>query len=467
MKYYQNVKREYNPPVDLQVLGNTYNTLQQGHLKAVELGSKLRTEIANLPLNEKESQFKQELGDQIEKIIEDNSVGGNAYYSLDELIKAQGDIARNPELLNKLQAQADYKTYTAGIDANNELTADMKEYYKEMNPYKNGDIVDEKGNKVGYDNTFKWNPNKTPTKVFDINKFITEGIKRAVPEFTDYNSTVWLDSSGKATTDPLKALDGKVFYTINGQREVLSKEKIIESINSVIDSTPGARESIQQDYDVALWKYRKNQEAGIENELIDSPILDANGSLLTPDQYKDSLISRAASVSAYVKGSPKRTYGSGLESYKAYQRNGGFGGNSSGSSKGTKTNIARNFYDIGANPFNLAIDRNLGEQYTIQKNDSKRAINEILAFRGLEVDDYNIDDTVKSIMNSPNISSQEKNSIIKYYREYEQSVAGLEATKSALNDSDKEKLDFGLRIMGGERPNANKTKYDKDYYKYR
>ena len=49
MKFYQNVKRDLVPPVDLQVLGNTYNTLQQGHIKAVELGSQLRTQIANLP----------------------------------------------------------------------------------------------------------------------------------------------------------------------------------------------------------------------------------------------------------------------------------------------------------------------------------------------------------------------------------------------------------------------------------
>lgn len=466
MKFYQNVKRDIIPPVDLTVLGNTYNTLQEGHLKAIELGSKLRTQIANLPLNEKESAFKEQLGNEIEEVIDNNSVGGNAYYALDELIKSQGDIARNPELINKLQAQADYKSYIDAIDNNKELTGDMKEYYKEMNPYRNGDILDKDGNKVGYDNTFKWQSTKNPTKVFDVNDFILQGIKLAAPEFIDYNSTTFLDANGNVTTDPAKALDGKVFYTVNGQREVLSKEKIIESINSVIDSTPGARESIQQDYDVALWKYRKNQEEGIENELINSPILDANGSLLTSEEYKNNLISRAASVSAYVKGSPKRTYGSGLESYKAYQRGEGFGGKLS-TGKGNKTDIQRNFYDLGSNPFNLSINRNLGKQYTVQKNDSKNAINELLAFRGLEVNDDNIDDTLNSLINSPNVSPQEKNALIKYYRQYEESIGGLESAKSVLNESDRDKLDFGLRITGGERPNANKTKYDKNYYKYK
>lgn len=462
MKFYQNVKRDITPPIDLSVLGNTYNTLQQGHIKAVELGSQLRTQIANLPLNEKESQFKEELGNEIERVIEGNSIGGNAYYALDELIKAQGDIARNPELINKLQAQADYKSYIDAIDNNKELTGDMKEYYKEINPYKNGDILDKDGNKVGYDNTFKWQATKNPTKVFDINEFIVKGIKLASPDYIDYNSTTFVDANGNVTRDPLKALDGQVFYTVNGQREILSKEKIIESINNVINSTPGARESIQQDYDVALWKYKKNQEAGLDSELLNSPIVDANGSLLTPQQYMDSLISRAASISAYVKGGPKTTYNSNLAAQRAaYLKNGVRNGTTKGNS--VKQEAAREFYFRGNNNFNLVVTRNLGKEYTEQKNAAVGALAEL----GFDYKSKTFEDDIKQAISDPNISSDIKKQIKSLYREYEFAVNGLQSAKSNLSESDADKLDFGLRITGGERPDANKTKYDKDYQRFK
>ena len=245
MKYYQNVERPILPPVDLSIMQKTYDTLEQGHLKGVELASKLRSAIAQLPLNESEQAYKDELASGIEQVITENSFAGNAYYAIPDLIKAQGDIDSNPVLINKINAQADYKAYQDMIDSNKELSADAKEYYKEMNPYRNGQKED-----GTYDTTFKWQPSAFPTKVYDINDFIDQGIRRAAEEYTDYNSTVWLDADGNITRDPAKALDGQVYYTVGGQKVVLSKDKIIDAINTVINATPGGNESIQQDYNV-------------------------------------------------------------------------------------------------------------------------------------------------------------------------------------------------------------------------
>ena len=92
MKYYNNVFRPIAPPVDMSILQNTYNTLEQGHLKGVELASKLRSEIAQLPLNESEQPYKDELASGIEQVITENSFNENAYYAIPDLVKAQGDI---------------------------------------------------------------------------------------------------------------------------------------------------------------------------------------------------------------------------------------------------------------------------------------------------------------------------------------------------------------------------------------
>ena len=109
MKYYQNVERPILPPVDLSIMQKTYDTLEQGHLKGVELASKLRSAIAQLPLNESEQAYKDELASGIEQVITENSFAGNAYYAIPDLIKTQGDIDSNPVLINKINAQADYK----------------------------------------------------------------------------------------------------------------------------------------------------------------------------------------------------------------------------------------------------------------------------------------------------------------------------------------------------------------------
>ena len=158
MKYYQNVERPILPPVDLSIMQKTYDTLEQGHLKGVELASKLRSAIAQL--HESEQAYKDELASGIEQVITENSFAGNAYYAIPDLIKTQGDIDSNPVLINKINAQADYKAYQDMIDSNKELSADAKEYYKEMNPYRNGQKED-----GSYDTTFKWQPSSFWKKI--------------------------------------------------------------------------------------------------------------------------------------------------------------------------------------------------------------------------------------------------------------------------------------------------------------
>lgn len=466
MKYYQNVERPILGPVDLSVLQNTYNTLEQGHIKGVELASKLRTAIAELPLNESEEGYKDELASGIEQVINDNAFNGNAYYAIPELIKAQGDISSNPILRNKIQAQADYKAYQDSIDANKELSADAKEYYKEMNPYKNGQKED-----GTYDTTFKWNPISNPTKVYDINDFIDQGIRRAAEEYTDYNSTVWLDANGNVTRDPKAALDGQIYYTVGGQKVVLRKEKIIDAINTVINSTPGANESIQQDYNVYKWKYNKNKSSNPDEVLI-SPITDNNGEILTPEGFKQKLISEAASQAAYSKGSPKTTYGQGLASFKKYK-----------AQQEAQERVINNSYGYGdylgygnyrenvSSPGNIIVEKNIGKDAIDTKGRLEQEINDTFNFiyrNNNEIDKTgSIKDKVETVINDPNVSQSEKNTLKNYYNAYEESLLNIEAFKENLNSKDKEKFDFGSAITNpGATLDIKRSKYDKKAMNY-
>lgn len=47
-------------PVNLDVAGKAYDTLEQGHLKAIDTASAVQAELAKLDLNEAEDEWRQQ-----------------------------------------------------------------------------------------------------------------------------------------------------------------------------------------------------------------------------------------------------------------------------------------------------------------------------------------------------------------------------------------------------------------------
>ena len=60
MKNFEVINREYINPVDLTVLGQTFNTLEKGHQATIAAATELETAMANLDLNEAESEWRQQ-----------------------------------------------------------------------------------------------------------------------------------------------------------------------------------------------------------------------------------------------------------------------------------------------------------------------------------------------------------------------------------------------------------------------
>ena len=456
MKYYQNVEIPILGPVDLSVLQNTYNTLEQGHIKGVELASKLRTAIAELPLNESEEGYKDELASNIEKVIADNSFNGNAYYALPSLIKAQGDISTNPILRNKLQAQADYKAYQDSIDANKELTGDMKEYYKELNPYRSGQKED-----GTYDTTFKWTPNATPKTVVDLSKMVTQGIARAARESGSGTVTRWLDENGNVTTDPSKAYDGQVFNTTTGAWERLSREKILAGIQSVILETPGAQESLKQDYDVALWKLSKQATTDAQgNSIVPvSDVTDSNGIPLTEEEYLMKRIAPAVEAAQYNNNSSKTTYGSGLATYKApkvKELASALAGAGSLSSTGLEdlTSAGRGIIlSVPTNPGGDAVN-NMNAVKNEIANTYKNLTGKDINPQSYE-DLSSVVDEMKSVLN-PMQQTQFGNML----RMYKSAEDTLNAYTKDMTDNDKKEWDWANRMINGGQLINGATKHD-------
>lgn len=318
MKGFNYINTEYVPTVDLNTLGNTFNTLEQGHKEAIKTASNLQAEMAKLELNEAENEWRQQKISEIQQTIDNNTIFGNSAAALDDIIVKAGNLASDAGMIGRLQAQKDYTEFKNKIINDKTLPEDYKEYYLENNPYYYKDIVDEKTGKVI--SGTKWNPNISPTAVVDLSSLISKGLQWAARESGSYNQVRWLDKNGNPTTDPNEVFDGEYYDDTTHTFEKLDRSKIEAGIRAAIESTPGAKESLQQDYDIALWKHKKAINATKRKYNIVSDVTDNNGIILSPQQYLNKRISPALYAAEYYNTTRKTTYGNGLKTYKAAEQ---------------------------------------------------------------------------------------------------------------------------------------------------
>ena len=155
MRNFEVINREYVNPIDLNVLGQTYNTLEQGHQQAVAAAAELETTMANLDLNEAESEWRQQRINDIRTTLEENSNYGNAYSALDDIVRKSGNLASDAGMIGRLQAQKDYKTYLDNLNKRTDISEADKEYFREVNQYYYQDKYNNKGQVIG---GTKWQP---------------------------------------------------------------------------------------------------------------------------------------------------------------------------------------------------------------------------------------------------------------------------------------------------------------------
>lgn len=306
MKYVDYITRDYVPRVDLTTLGNTYNTLEQGHQEAVKTASDLKATIGKLEMNEAEDGFKQQLVNEINTAIDENTLYGNSYGALDDLIIKAGNITSDPRVIGRLRSQQEYKNFQAKVDSMN-MPEDYKSIYKEINPYHYEDTIDTTTGQVIGGNT--WKPTYNPVNTVPLSEIITNGIRIAAEDSGESMGTVWLDKNGRPTNDPNQSFDGEVYMTTASGYKALTKDKIRAGIQAYIESTPGAKASLEQDYKIAAYKFQRD---GYNPDVTDS-----NGVLLTPDQYLSKRIDPAVQAASYYNSKNVTKYGDGLKTYKA------------------------------------------------------------------------------------------------------------------------------------------------------
>ena len=303
--------QEFNPvfrpvvnPIDLEKLGQAYDTLEQGHLKAIDTASAVEAELAKLDLNEAEDEWRQQQVNKIRSAVTNNSTYGNAYGALDDVIRENGSIMSNPGMIGRLRAQQDYKKYIDNLEKRTDIPEDYKAYFKEQNTYNYKDITDSKGNIIGGS---KWNPAVQEVSTVPMSQLLDKALRWAAKESGGGSQTRWLDSQGKVTNDITKSVTGEIYSSATNKWERLSKDKLAAAVAAVIENTPGAKASLDQDYKIAKWKYDKS---GGNNP----DITNKDGILLTPEEYLNKRIDPFYKAATYYNQTSNTTYG---EAWKA------------------------------------------------------------------------------------------------------------------------------------------------------
>lgn len=466
MKTFQYSTRDYVPSVDLNTLGKTFDTLEQGHKEAVKAASDLEVTMANLPLNEAENEWRQQKINEIKQTIDNNTIFGNSYAALDDLILKSGNLMADQGMIGRLQAQKDFKDFETRVLNDQSLPQNYKEYFLEKNPYHYEDKYDNKGNLIG---GTKWKPNVSPTNVIPLNQLIAQGISIAAKEHGGGTSTRWLDENGRVTTDPMKAFDGEVFNTTTNQWDRLSKEKIWQAVRGLINTTPGAAESLQQDYDVAVWEHDKAVKANGGKPVV-SEITGPNGIILSPEEYLFKRVDPAVQAASYYNSTSSTTYGNGLKTYRA----------ALAKVEDAERKKANKYLNLISSSTNtpIKIEVNPGQVFQSKRQNAALRIREMykqltgknLVFSNTtSLGSKDLGNEVITLLRNRSVNNQGIAQIMPYIIDYNDAVNNLHAIYDNLDATGKAKFSFSSRMSAGGQLIPSKdggTTYDDNMINY-
>lgn len=297
MKTYINTQQAQIPSYNLEVASNAFNKLNEGHIQAIQAQSELQNAVAQLDLNETEEDFRQQLVNEIDSTVKENTRYNNAYFALPDIIAKAGNINSNPELIGRLRAQQAYKANIDAIDARTDVNDAAKEMAKAMSPYyyrdkQTGELI----------NNGVWKPGYSPVKSYDVNQIlqlIGQYVSSDEGGFSGPISFLNADGSVSDHWDPAGGLG--ILKQQTGEWKRLSKEKIKAAWNAAIAANPGIIASLQQDYKVANWNLDTKGE-DIYN------IVGKDGSRITFNDFVNRIIDPYAKAKSYYNKTSSITY---------------------------------------------------------------------------------------------------------------------------------------------------------------
>lgn len=296
---------------NVEAFTNALNKIDEKAKESLQTQNQIQMALANLDINAAEDSWKAGYARNIQNQLDDAAMYGDYSRSLNTARVLAGQVASDPAVLGRVRAQAAYKTFMDNLDKRQDITQDVKNWAKDNNPYHYQDQVDKEGHIIG---GTTWEPSKTPVSTVDLSNLMTKAKQWvAVHKGGGVNDIKFVDADGNLTSDPGQNVYG-LAYKKSGSWEYVSEKDLNDALNSAIDTTPGARASLQQDYDVALWKYNKmTPEEKKKN--IDSDITE-NGLLLNPEEYLAKRVKPGIHAMSYYNSTSDIDVGNGQTAYR-------------------------------------------------------------------------------------------------------------------------------------------------------
>lgn len=296
---------------NVEAFTNALNKIDEKAKESLQTQNQIKTTLANLDINAAEDSWKAGYIRNIQNQLDDAAMYGDYSRSLNTARELAGQVASDPAVLGRVRAQAAYKTFMDNLDKRQDITQDVKNWAKDNNPYHYQDQVDKEGHIIGGTN---WEPNRTPVSTVDLSNLMTKAKQWvAVHKGSGISDIKYVDADGNLTSDPGKNFYG-LAYKKSGSWEYVSEKDLNDALKSAIDTTPGARASLQQDYDTALWKYNKMTPEE-KNKNIDSDITE-NGLLLNPEEYLAKRVKPGIHAMSYYNSGSDIEVGNGQATYR-------------------------------------------------------------------------------------------------------------------------------------------------------
>lgn len=296
---------------NLDAFAKSLDKIDERAKQALAQRTQIAVALGQLNLNSNDEEFRANYIRDIQQQLDEAAVGGDYSQTLQQATLLAGKVASDPAIIGRVKANAAYEEFKKNIQNRNDITQDVKDYALANNPYHYEDKYDEQGHLIGGST---WEPNKTPVSTVDLSNLMTKAKQWvAVHKGSGVNDIKFVDADGNLTSDPGKNFYG-LAYKKSGSWEYVSEKDLNDALKSAIDTTPGARASLQQDYEVALWKYNKmTPEEKKKN--IDSDITE-NGLLLSPEEYLAKRVKPGIHAMSYYNSGSDIEVGNGQAAYR-------------------------------------------------------------------------------------------------------------------------------------------------------
>lgn len=292
----------------LAVVDNAVGKLTARHDSTIERQSAINEYLGKLKLNNAEDAWKFNKMQEVNNAINQEAEFGNYAGALTTATKKAGELAYSPELQGRLRANEDYERFKEEVDNNRLLDGRTKEWAKELNPYHYEDKYDEKGNTIG---GTKWEPTRKPVNQIDMTELMGKAMQIAAKDAGGSNTIYYMGEDGKLTTNSMASVDGLPYVDKAGRYEALSKDKLKTAMQAVIANTPGAKESIDQDYEVSKHFLKKEVAANPKTNLANRDITDSRGLLISKDEFLKKKLDPFYKSASYYHSFTTTTPGSG------------------------------------------------------------------------------------------------------------------------------------------------------------